>query len=57
MEENKHLPAIIWKDQTFSYAQLLNKINEWDDLLDDNDIGNGTVCAFLAEITLHRFVL
>lgn len=46
MEENKNLPAIIWKDQTFTYAQLLNKITEWDDILDDNNIGNGTVCAF-----------
>ena len=35
--------ALVWRDQAYSYAYLLEKVNEWNKSLDDAGIATGTV--------------
>lgn len=46
MENNAEAIALIWKDKSYSYRDLFEKISAWEDKLEILGIGKGTVCAF-----------
>jgi acyl-coenzyme A synthetase/AMP-(fatty) acid ligase len=46
MEANKDLIALFWEGKKYSYATLFEKIAYWDKVLQENQIEQGTICAF-----------
>lgn len=46
MAENADGIALIWKEQSYSYKDLFEKISAWENQLDLLRIQKGTVCAF-----------
>jgi len=50
-KENEHEPAIIWKEQTFNYSDLLLKYSDAKKIIKDNLIKKGTVVSLNADFT------
>ena len=49
--------ALIWRDQSYSYAYLLEQVDEWNSLLDEADIENGTVVSVEADFSPRAIAL
>lgn len=43
MQQWKNEPAIVWNDQAFSYADLLARVANWQNILDQSDVSAGQV--------------
>ena len=50
-KENEHEPAIIWKEQTFNYSDLLLKYSDAKKIIKDNLIKKGVVVSLNADFT------
>ena len=46
MKNNKMLVALIWKGLSFSYEEILKKIEIWESIFANNNIQKGSICAF-----------
>ena len=46
MAENGDATALIWKNKSYSYADLFKKIYAWEKELKSLEIKKGTICAF-----------
>lgn len=49
--------ALVWRDQKFSYAYLLAKVDEWNSTLDDSKVEPGTVVAVEADFSPNAIAL
>ena len=49
--------ALIWRDQSYSYAYLLQRVDEWNTLLDEADIEDGTVVSVEADFSPRAIAL
>ncbi|MDJ0909437.1 MAG: fatty acid--CoA ligase family protein [Woeseiaceae bacterium] len=49
--------ALIWRDQSYSYAYLLEQVDEWNSLLDEAEIENGTVVSVEADFSPRAIAL
>ena len=49
--------ALIWRDQSYSYAYLLKRVDEWNTLLDEADIEDGTVVSVEADFSPRAIAL
>jgi acyl-coenzyme A synthetase/AMP-(fatty) acid ligase len=54
---NAQSEAVIWKDRTFHYQDLLERINHWRDYLRDHRIERGTVTAVEADFSPNAIAL
>ena len=54
---NADLPAIIWRDQSFTYQDLLDRIAHWRAYLQEHRIGMGTVTAIEADFSPNAIAL
>jgi long-chain acyl-CoA synthetase len=54
---NAGADAVIWRDQRFSYGDLLDRTNRWQSYLQKNDIGSGTVTAIEADFSPNAIAL
>lgn len=43
--------ALIWRDRSYSYAYLLEQVNEWNRMLDEAGIEDGTVVSVEADFS------
>jgi long-chain acyl-CoA synthetase len=50
-KENENEPAIIWKEKTFNYSDLLFKYSEAKKIIKDNLINKGAVASLNADFT------
>lgn len=57
MRSNDELPALIWQDQTISYARLCTGIDEWRERLDRLGVGVGTICGVLGDYSPQTTML
>ena len=55
--ENAGAEAIIWKDRTFSYGELLDRTGHWRNYLQKNDISSGTLTAIQADFSPNAIAL
>lgn len=49
MRENSAQNAIFWKDRECTYAAFLSLVDDWQERLRKDRIGEGDVCAFLGD--------
>jgi long-chain acyl-CoA synthetase len=49
MRRNGEAPAIFWEGKETSYSALFEMIDAWQNRLEENGIGRGTVCGFLGD--------
>ena len=49
--------ALIWRDQAYSYAYLLAKLDEWLSVLDDAGVAPGSVVAVEADFSPRAIAL
>jgi long-chain acyl-CoA synthetase len=54
---NAHSEAVIWRDQSFTYGQLLQRTNHWQGYLRDHRIASGTVTAIEADFSPNAIAL
>ena len=54
---NSAVAAIIWKDQSFSYGELLNRTEHWRGYLQKSDVTSGTVTAIDADFSPNAIAL
>ena len=52
---NARAEAVIWRDQSFSYGELLTRTEHWRSYLQKNDVTNGTVVAIDADFRVRGF--
>ena len=43
--------ALVWRDQSYSYRYLLERVDAWNEKLDEAGIGHGTVVAVEADFS------
>jgi len=55
--ENAGAEAIIWKDQSFSYGELLARTDHWRSYLQKNDVTSGMVAAIDADFSPNAIAL
>jgi long-chain acyl-CoA synthetase len=55
--ENAESEAVIWQDQSFAYAKLLERTNHWRSYLLENRIPTGTVTAVEADFSPNAIAL
>jgi len=54
---NAGAEAVIWKDQSFSYGDLLDRTNHWRDYLRTNNVTGGMVTAIEADFSPNAIAL
>src|SRR5438046_8145904 len=54
---NARAEAVIWRDQSFSYGELLTRTELWRSYLQKNDVTNGTVVAIDADFSPNAIAL
>jgi long-chain acyl-CoA synthetase len=54
---NAGAEAVIWRDQSFSYSELLARTDHWRSYLQTNDVTNGTVTAIDADFSPNAIAL
>ena len=54
---NARAEAVIWRDQSFSYGELLTRTEHWRSYLQKNDVTNGTVVAIDADFSPNAIAL
>jgi long-chain acyl-CoA synthetase len=57
VQESKDRPAIFWKNQFYSYADLLLMIDDWIQILEEHSISEGCVCGFLGDHSPRAYSL
>jgi acyl-coenzyme A synthetase/AMP-(fatty) acid ligase len=55
--EDKTKEAIIWRDKSYTYEWLLNSVNEWKQILKENDVKAGTVAIMEADFSPRSVAL
>jgi long-chain acyl-CoA synthetase len=55
--QNAGSEAVIWRDQSFLYGNLLDRTNHWRDYLGKNRIATGTVTAIEADFSPNAIAL
>ena len=55
--QNAEAEAVIWRDQSFTYGQLLDRTNHWRSYLQKNRITAGTVTAIQADFSPNAIAL
>lgn len=56
-QKYKDSPAIIWKDQEFSYEWLFNRVHHWREVLNDHGVREGQVVALEADFSPNSVAL
>lgn len=56
-EENRDNDAIIWKDKSYNYAWLLERIQYWQNAIDSHNIKQGTVVSLETEFSPNSITL
>src|SRR5437879_5828652 len=54
---NAGAQAVIWRDQSFSYSELLARTDHWRSYLQKNDVTSGTVVAIDADFSPNAIAL
>src|SRR5438477_7739896 len=54
---NAGAQAVIWRDQSFSYGELLARTDHWRSYLQKNDVPSGTVAAIDADFSPNAIAL
>src|SRR5438132_8820331 len=54
---NAGAEAVIWRDQSFSYGELLARTDHWRSYLQENDVTSGTVTAIEADFSPNAIAL
>src|SRR5438874_11893382 len=49
--------AIVWKDRSFTYGELLDRTEHWRDYLQKSDVATGTVTAIEADFSPNAIAL
>ena len=49
--------ALVWRDQSYSYRYLLERVDAWNEKLDEAGIGHGTVVAVEADFSPNAIAL
>lgn len=52
MESNPLITALVCGNDHYTYYQLLEKIEYWDSILDENNISVGTICSYQGDYSL-----
>jgi long-chain acyl-CoA synthetase len=55
--QNADSEAVIWRDQSFKYGKILDRMNEWSRFLRRNRIAAGTVTAVEADFSPNAIAL
>lgn len=55
--ESSDLDALVWRDQVFSYQHLLDEIDNWVRILDQEDIAKGSVVSIEADFSPRAIAL
>src|SRR6202040_4216683 len=55
--ENAGAEAVIWRNQSFSYGELLARTDRWRSYLQKNDVTSGTVAAIDADFSPNAIAL
>ena len=56
-EENKEAGAIAWKDQTFTYRWMLERVRYWADRIESEGVAQGTVVVLEADFSPNSVAL
>lgn len=54
---NKQKSALVWRDETYSYEYLLDRVIYWQDFIKDADIKPGTIAAIISDFTPNTIAL
>jgi long-chain acyl-CoA synthetase len=55
--QNADSEAVVWRDQSFTYRELLERTNHWRGYLQENRIATGTVVAIEADFSPNAIAL
>jgi acyl-coenzyme A synthetase/AMP-(fatty) acid ligase len=55
--ENQNADALVWRDQIYSYADLLGEIDSWDGVLDEHQVSTGSVISIEADFSPRAIAL
>ena len=56
-QENQTKEAIIWKDKIFKYQYIVEKFAFWRDILDENEVPEGSVVSIEADFSPNSITL